>query len=682
MKNKMILGLSLIALAAFGIFNAVSCSEKDNFTPELNLNTTTISFEANYEGSDSILISSNTNWTASVSEDWLSISPTSGTNDGPLYISVVANTDTTARTALVTVTAKGIDAKNITIKQKRALSVSASTLLLAAEKNSTATFSIKSEANWTVSCSADWLSFNPETGSNDATITLTASHNTDTASRKAIVVVSTDNDTLQTIEAIQTGSIYTLDVSATAFVISAAGGDETFTLNSNTNWTIANPQSWLSVNPASGSNNATITLTAEAATTSKNRLSVLNISAPLTDAKSVRVTQEGIPCAPEDDNNYCNESGCIIPAMPAYIALPGNEFLPDPFTFLDGTPVTSKADFTCRQAEIAALAQEFEYGYKPCTPYTATTAEINENTLTITVSGNGKTISFNCSITYPNTGSAPYPAMIGMNYSFLNNTDLLNLGVAIINFPSDEIAQQVDGSSRGKGKFYDFFCADHSAGAIMAWSWGISRLIDALEKTPEANIDASRLGVTGCSRNGKGALAAGAFDNRIVLTIPQESGSGGAASWRVSDYQGSSVQRLSQIVTENVWFRKNFNQFSNTATKLPFDHHLIAALCAPRALLIVENTSMTWLGNLSTWTTGNAAHKVWEALGKPDNMGFTQVGHSDHCGLPAAQQPEVAAYVKKFLLNYDTENTRFMKTDGNLVFDEDKWINWTVPTLE
>jgi hypothetical protein len=63
-------------------------------------------------------------------------------------------------------------------------------------------------------------------------------------------------------------------------------------------------------------------------------------------------------------------------------------------------------------------------------------------------------------------------------------------------------------------------------------------------------------------------------------------------------------------------------------------------------------------------------------------MGFTQVGHSDHCGLPAAQQPEVAAYVKKFLLNYDTENTRFMKTDGNLVFDEDKWINWTVPTLE
>ena len=32
-----------------------------------------------------------------------------------------------------------------------------------------------------------------------------------------------------------------------------------------------------------------------------------------------------------------------------------------------------------------------------------------------------------------------------------------------------------------------------------------------------------------CS-NGKGALAVGAFDERVALTIPQESGSGGSAS--------------------------------------------------------------------------------------------------------------------------------------------------------
>ena len=101
------------------------------------------------------------------------------------------------------------------------------------------------------------------------------------------------------------------------------------------------------------------------------------------------------------------------------------------------------------------------------------------------------------------------------------------------------------------------------------------------------------------SRNGKGALTAGAFDERIKLTIPQESGSGGSGSWRVSDWmlsQGQDTQTLSEIVNENVWFRANFSQFSNAANKLPFDHHSIIGLVAPRAILIIEN-DILWLGS-------------------------------------------------------------------------------------
>src|SRR5699024_9940188 len=103
-------------------------------------------------------------------------------------------------------------------------------------------------------------------------------------------------------------------------------------------------------------------------------------------------------------------------------------------------------------------------------------------------------------------------------------------------FPNNELAQQRGPQSRGKGKFYKMFgdSSAHSAGALMAWAWGVSRLIDALESTPGTKINYHRLGVTGCSRNGKGALVAGAFDERIILTIPQESGAGGVASWRIS----------------------------------------------------------------------------------------------------------------------------------------------------
>src|SRR6185437_13827423 len=220
-------------------------------------------------------------------------------------------------------------------------------------------------------------------------------------------------------------------------------------------------------------------------------------------------------------------TACATATIPSFASLPTNAFLPDPFTFLNGTKVTTKAQWTCRQAEIAALAQAFEYGVKPTPAASASTGSLSGNTLTVTVNDNGKTISFAAPITYPSSGAGPFPALIGVGGSNLNNSALASLGVAIINLPNNDIAQQNNSSSRGVGKFYTMYGSGASAGAMMAWAWGASRLIDALEKTPAARIDTTRIGVTGCSRNGKGALVVGAFEPRIKLTIPQESGSGG-----------------------------------------------------------------------------------------------------------------------------------------------------------
>ncbi len=92
---------------------------------------------------------------------------------------------------------------------------------------------------------------------------------------------------------------------------------------------------------------------------------------------------------------------------------------------------------------------------------------------------------------------------------------------------------------------------------MTAWAWGVSRVIDVLENTPTLKLDLTKLAVTGCSRNGKGALVVGAFEPRIALTIPQESGSGGAGCWRISDAMlaaGTTTQTASEIVGENVWF--------------------------------------------------------------------------------------------------------------------------------
>ena len=358
-----------------------------------------------------------------------------------------------------------------------------------------------------------------------------------------------------------------------------------------------------------------------------------------------------------------------------------NSKLPDPFTFLNGTRVTSKADFACRQQEISQLFQRYELGTLPGKPQSVT-GSFSGNTLTINVSDQGKSISFTVTISTPSSGTAPYPAIIAIGGLSIPTPS----GVSVITFNNDDMAQQNDGSSRGKGKFYTLYGSNASASAMMAWAWGVSRVIDALETTPNIpKLDLTRLAVSGCSRNGKGALVVGAFEPRIALTIPQESGSGGAGCWRISDAMlkaGVNTQTASEIVGENVWFSTTFAQYANQVNVLPFDHHMLAALVAPRALLIIDNTGIDWLGPESVWGCMTTANKVWQAFGAVDHMGVSQVGNHAHCAFPSSEQGDLDAFINKFLKGQST-TTNFLKTDGanNLGFVSSSWVDWTTPTL-
>ena len=234
-------------------------------------------------------------------------------------------------------------------------------------------------------------------------------------------------------------------------------------------------------------------------------------------------------------------------------------FLPDPFTFLNGSSVTTRAQWLQRREEIGELLQRFELGPKMPRP-AQLTGSVTSTAITVRAGHGNASITFTSQVTLPTTGKAPYPAMIGLGSISLNVTRLLELGVAIIMFNNSDIAEQNGPQSRGQGKFYTLY-PNNPAGALMAWAWAVSTLIDVLEESGRDMFDVRRLGVTGCSRNGKGSLVVGAFDERIALSIPQESGSGGAASWRMSDWQNDqdtppggkqAVQTLGEIVGENV----------------------------------------------------------------------------------------------------------------------------------
>lgn len=684
MRKSILKALSFKILVAATLFVGISCDKKEDFEPKLELDINEVTLASSESSNATINITSNATWNVTSSQSWLSISPAEGSNNGVVTLTAQQNADTTIRTATVTVTVQDLSPLTVEVSQNGSLyelSLSESAFNFESEA-SNAEFTVTSNTSWTVNSSESWLSLTTTNGTNNGSVNFTVEKNSETTERTAVITVAGDKTANQTILVTQKGIVYSLAFSTKSVVAEPAGGETTFDIITNTDWTISYEETWLTINPTSGSGNATVSVTIASNPAGSERISRLNVDAGNLNRQVVRVTQNGIPCGPNDEIP-CELSVCNV-VVPSYSSLPSNPYLPDPFMFLNGSRMTSKAEWACRRAEIAVLSQEYQYGYKPCTPYEATTAVYNDNAITVTVTGNGKTISFNCPISYPTVGEAPYPAVISLGFSMVNQL-MLEMGVAVITLPNDAIAEQSNTGSRGKGLFYDYFCKDHSAGAIMAWAWGASRLIDALEKTPEANINPERLAVTGCSRNGKGALAVGAFDERIALTIPFESGSGGSASWRVSDFQGSSVQRLQQIVGENAWFRANFNQFSQTANKLPYDQHSILGMCAPRGLLVIENPWQTWLGNLSTWTSGNAAYKIYEALGVPDNMGFSHIGNSGHCFYTFSDvlTTTLDKFVQKFLFDNESVEAHIMYLEGSeLVYDEEKWVNWTVPELD
>lgn len=365
---------------------------------------------------------------------------------------------------------------------------------------------------------------------------------------------------------------------------------------------------------------------------------------------------------------------CTIPAMPAVSALTNITNLPDPFKMMDGTPVTTKAQWTCRREEIAAMLEKYVHGEKPRNPEKVE-GSFAGGKLTVKVTDKGKSITFDVTITKP-SGTGPFPAIIGWDGG--NIGGFSGLPVAKISYPITTIA--AEGSGRGKGKFYDLYGSNAAASELMAHAWGLSRIIDALLVTPAAGIDAKHLAVTGCSRWGKSSAISGSFDQRVQLVIPQESGSGGVAAWRVIPTFGAA-QPIKSTYDEQFWTRQDFwNNFGSSINKLPVDHHEMVGMIAPRGLLVLDNT-IDWLGPEVGFASANAAKEIYKALGAEDGITYSSVGGHTHCTQPTTQDHWVKSYVQKYLLGGTGEAGK-MEAPAAYKFDRAKWITWTTPILK
>lgn len=377
-------------------------------------------------------------------------------------------------------------------------------------------------------------------------------------------------------------------------------------------------------------------------------------------------------------------AGCPAPALPPFDQLPSITGLPDPFVMSSGERISSRADWRCRRAEIQSVLEEYDVGEKPGKPSTVE-AVLDGNTIRVNVSEGGSSFEMTATLSRPaNAAEGPIPAIIGINAptGSLPASVFSSRGIATITYDANQVAPTSFGNNpRSAGSFFEMY-PGATAGYMIRWAWGVSRIIDALEQLPEANIDLQHLAVSGCSFQGKIALYAGAFDERIALTIPHESGGGGTISWRYSDM----LEKRDNTEVENLlhaqgapWYAEALRQFNNDPDRLPFDHHELMAMAAPRALLAIESTATARMGAEAARVSALAAREVWSALGVPDRMGVAEE-NVNHCVWHDGFTADLEAYVDKFLLSRQDVDTDIIRSRFEI--DTDTWIPWETPALE
>lgn len=355
----------------------------------------------------------------------------------------------------------------------------------------------------------------------------------------------------------------------------------------------------------------------------------------------------------------------------------GTYTLPDPLVNTNGKAVKTKADWRNRRTELLKLFADNVYGQTP-----AKVVKLRFQTTSVDKSAlNGLAIRKQVSIFFadypqlppievliylPKASSKPAPVFLGLNFcgnhcvtteadiplsdrwmmggnndvSTSNRATEKARGMQSRRWPIDMIVKR--GYALATAYYGDiepdYPQGWHSGirsvlgdttkatnwGAIGAWAWGMSRMLDYLQTDPA--IDAKRVVAIGHSRIGKAAIWAGAQDERFAAVIANESGEGGAALAR--RWYGETVERLNTSFPH--WFCARYSTYNKRVTDLPVDQHELLALVAPRPLYVASADGDQWSDPKGEFLGALYTEPVYRLYGKT-GLGTTT--------FPAVDQP-------------------------------------------
>lgn len=355
------------------------------------------------------------------------------------------------------------------------------------------------------------------------------------------------------------------------------------------------------------------------------------------------------------------------------------EEIPEVLQFLDGRPIDTVEKWSQRSEEIKALYEYYMYGPLPDMSEEKVSFKLGEwqerketvtmpdeskreaavkvASLRIEVENHGKKSGFDTIVCLPTCEPKQngYPVYLEMSFVWPgrimdlspNDYYAASRGYASICYNPCDVA--ADNSSR-TGAFYEIYPYGtdwkEQTGALAAWGWGASKILDALELglAKELHIHTENNLLSGVSRFGKATLLAGAYDKRLKVVVPACSGAGGAAMYRYKSegktYDFATLGHVNEegmsthFTTQNEalgnlqstdlghWFNDNFLKF-DCVEQFPFDQHHLAALVADpnRYLFLISGMlGEDWVNPAASAVTYAATKQVYEFLGLSDHV--------------------------------------------------------------
>jgi len=321
-----------------------------------------------------------------------------------------------------------------------------------------------------------------------------------------------------------------------------------------------------------------------------------------------------------------------------------------------GAPVETPDAWRARRAELLAVFTREVYGPAPEGPALAADlvseapaldGRALRRELRLSAAGDPGRPALHLLVYRPADARAPVPVFLGLNFRG-NHTVHADPGIALSRawVPADPGGGVVDGrateAARGvraarwpveailaRGHalataYAGDLAPDHperwrtglvgddlpdGAGAIAVWAWGLSRLLDALEREP--GIDAARVVAFGHSRLGKAALWAAARDERFAAAVANASGCMGAALSR--RHFGETPAFLARAFPH--WMAPAFRVRVARGELPPVDQHQLLALLAPRPLHLGGARADRWADPRGEQRAAREAAPAWRLLG-------------------------------------------------------------------